>query len=439
MTRSRWRRRSTGRKAARLGAAALLLGGLGAEAAEQGEDAGPYGPLSGDPGLSLGEVVRAAVQRLPERLEPQAREREAEALERRAAAWLPGNPALAISHTNDAVGTDAGNREWEGGLEIPLWRPGQRSARRDLAEGAAAQAQAGREALRLEAAGRVRERLWGLALQRKRVAMARIELETAEALEEKVTRRFELGDLPRSEVLMARDRVVQKEAALAEARSGLRARRADYRRLTGLERTPQQWREPQAEGGQAPAGPEPYAELLRDHPALSRARRAVERRRAQRELAGEEAAESPSLMLGTRRERGAGGETVNSLQASLHIPLGQRTQTQYQRASAGVELAQAESRLARLRRDLRGALERAHEAVAAARELLRRARRREETAGETLEMARRAFEAGEYDLIDLLRVQDRYAAARQARAQQALELQRAIARYNQAAGEVPQP
>jgi outer membrane protein TolC len=389
----------------------------------------PHAPLPADPGLQLGQVVRFATERLPERARPAARQSEARALDRRASAWLPANPAVELTHYNDAVGTAAGNREWEAGLDLPLWRPGQKAARAAVAEGAAAQAEAGRRAVRLKAAGAVREMLWALALQRNRVALVRTELETARSLRAKVARRLELGDLARTDLLMARERVAQKETALTEARSRLRVLRSRYRRLTGLERVPKGWREERAEAGPALSG----------HPAVARAARAVQRLRAQRDLAGEESSASPSLLLGSRRERAADGTTVNSLLASVRVPLGLATQRRQKQAAVGVELAAAQARLDRARRRARQSLDRAGEAIAAARQTLDQARSRERMARDSRDLARKAFDAGEYDLIDLIKVQEKFAGARRDRARRELTLQRAVARYNQAAGEIPWP
>ncbi|HKJ70938.1 MAG TPA: TolC family protein [Gammaproteobacteria bacterium] len=417
------RHRSRGPRALAAAAAAALTLPAAAGAAD------PHASLTSDPGLKLGQVVRAAAERFPERARPAARRAEAGALDRRASAWLPGNPAVELTHYNDAVGTGAGNREWEAGLDLPLWRPGQKAARAAVAEGAAAQAEAGRRALRLKAAGAVREALWALALQRNRVALARTELETARSLRDKVKRRLELGDLARTDLLMARERVGEKRTALTEARSRLRVLRSRYRRLTGLERVPDGWREERADA--APA--------LADHPAVARAARAVQRLRAQRDLAGKESAANPSLLLGSRRERAADGTTVNSLLASVRVPFGLSTQRRAAEAAAGVDLAAARARLDRVRRQTRQALDRARESIAAARQTLDQARERERMARDSRDLARKAFDAGEYDLIDLIKVQEKYAGARRDRARRELTLQRAVARYNQAAGDIPWP
>jgi len=374
-------------------------------------------------------VVRHAAERFPERNQPQARRREARALHQQAEAFLPANPSVDLAHYNDALATGEGNREWDAGVEIPIWKPGQRDARRSYARKTGAVAGAARGSVRLQAAGEVRTRLWALGLQRNRVALARRELKTARTLAQKVRRRMELGDLARTDLLLARERVVEKQTALEEQRGHLRVLRAAYRRVTGLDRVPGQWREKRA-----PEAPQPA-----DNPALSKARREVARLRAKVRWAGEEATASPSLTLGARRERAAGGTTIDSLLAAVHVPIGLSPQRQAEQAPVRMELAQAQSRLDRLRREVRGSLEEARQGITTARRTLRQARQREKLARHNLTLARKAFDAGEYDLIDLIKIQDKFAAARRDRAQRKLEVHRAVARYNQAAGVVPWP
>ncbi|MFA9461166.1 TolC family protein [Thiohalorhabdus sp. Cl-TMA] len=390
---------------------------------------GPYVPLPTDPGLGLGEVVQRATERFPEGNQPQARQSQAQALKSRSSAFLPANPAIGVTHYNDTLLTGNGNREWEAGMEIPIWRPGQREARGEYARRTSALANATQGSIRLRAAGAVRSRLWALGLQRNRVALARRELKTAKALAEKVRRRMELGDLARTDLLLARERVLEKETVLEEQQGRLRVLRADYRRVSGLDRVPETWRESPVDEPPFPA----------EHPTLARAEQEVARLRAKVRWAGKEATANPSLTLGARRERAADGTAINGVVAAVHIPIGLSTQREAKQAPVRMELARAQSRLDRLRREVTGTREEARQGIVTARRTLRQARKRERLARHNLKLARKAFDAGEYDLIDLIKVQDKFAAARRDRARRELELHRAIARFNQAAGVIPWP
>ena len=49
----------------------------------------------------------------------------ANALDQKADQPLAADPVFNLKYETDAIGSDLGYREWEGGVELPLWSPGQ--------------------------------------------------------------------------------------------------------------------------------------------------------------------------------------------------------------------------------------------------------------------------------------------------------------------------
>lgn len=95
--------------------------------------------LTADAALSLQQVIDAAMARHPDRELPQSVTREAEALSRRGDALLAAPPAAAVTAWSDRPTDNRGATEIEAGLELPLWRPGERAAARELANHAGAE------------------------------------------------------------------------------------------------------------------------------------------------------------------------------------------------------------------------------------------------------------------------------------------------------------
>ncbi|MGQ9659056.1 MAG: hypothetical protein ACUVQI_09705 [Thermochromatium sp.] len=56
-----------------------------------------------------------------------------EATRRQAEALVASDPGLRIKHLNDQATANTGATEWEGMVELPLWMPGQRTARQAVA------------------------------------------------------------------------------------------------------------------------------------------------------------------------------------------------------------------------------------------------------------------------------------------------------------------
>ncbi|HKK13233.1 MAG TPA: TolC family protein [Gammaproteobacteria bacterium] len=385
-------------------------------------------PLRVDPDLSLAAAVRAAVQREPRQGVVAAQRSEATALGRYGDSLIAGSPAVSLRHQNDALGTNGGLREWEAGLELPLWRPGQRGASQDLARAAARNADTRGRALNLDVAGRVREAVWEIELRKRDLVQARQALRTAEALTRDVQRRVELGDLPRQDRLLADNEVLARRTAALEAEAGLAHARRRYRSLTGLDRLP----------GHPAETLSPIREIRLDNPRLAHANAAVAQARAERERVRAAGAGSPTITLGTRHERDVNDTRyVDSVGLTLRWPIGTAAHTGPARAAAARGYAEAVADRDLLRRELAVNLHEANHALEVTRTALALAQREARLGTERLRLARIAFNTGELDLVEFLRVQDRAFMLQRAASIRAVERERAIARYNQTVGALP--
>lgn len=110
-----------------IGVAVLLVSGAPGYAADP--SLAPHGGTGPAP-ATLAEAVEAAWARAPERRVLGARQEEAAARAERSRSLLSGNPAVRARYQTDEAGSGDGLRELEGGLDLPLWLPGQRAGRR---------------------------------------------------------------------------------------------------------------------------------------------------------------------------------------------------------------------------------------------------------------------------------------------------------------------
>lgn len=88
-------------------------------------------PVVRDPALTLSAALDGALARAPGGALPQARLNESRVLAERADSLLSAPPAVQMRYQTDRLpGRGGGLRELEAGLELPLWRGGQRDALR---------------------------------------------------------------------------------------------------------------------------------------------------------------------------------------------------------------------------------------------------------------------------------------------------------------------
>ena len=123
--------------------------------------------------LSLHEVVEKTYQRNPQLQVMRARMKHIDAQLQSAQSFLADDPTFRLNHYNDELMNNNGLMEWEVGIELPLWLPGQKQARQNTVEQRHFVVNASEPALKLELAGVVREILWNIALSKNQLSIAR--------------------------------------------------------------------------------------------------------------------------------------------------------------------------------------------------------------------------------------------------------------------------
>ncbi len=401
----------------------LLLGLLSAAPV-----ASASGAAGGTRPPTLREVVQHALERDPQGLVLTSRGEEVDAFQERARGLLSGPPALYGLYRSDALGSDDGLQEMEADVELPLWRPGQRAAEQRAADARRAGLEHSRGALALTVAGRVRDAVWEVVYLRNELRLVKKEWETARALQLDVEKRVEAGELAKTDALLSREETLRKETDYIKAEAEAEHALLRYQALTGLDQLPRDPEEPRsAQQAITPA-----------HPLLAEADAQVSTAQAKLSVASRSAGGNPDLLIGGKRERGGAGEDYNdSFQVAVRIPFNIGPAAKPEVAVAGTALAETEAARVGLERQLSTELRTAAHELETVGRRLTQAREQNRIAAENLHLARRAFDLGEIDLTGLQRVQSLAFAAERAEQQLKILRQRAIAQYNQAAGELP--
>lgn len=380
--------------------------------------------------VSLAAALDAAWQRAVAARESEGQRRRADAERSAAGSLWAAPPALELSHRNDRWQRNAGNRETEVAVAVPLWLPGQRSARAAAADAAVSQAGAAERAARLRLAGELREAAWSLAALSAEAAQGDAQAGALAQVLADVERRVRAGDLARADALAAEAELLAARAQQAEVTQRVQAARTRWKLLTGMTAMP--------DTGTAVAAGDSAVAPPAMHPELEHARQTTERARKHLALVRQSRRDAPELTLGVRQDvPGRAEATQNSLVVGLRLPFGTDDRNRPLEAAAldELDIAQtAEQRLA----------ERLEAEQAAARETVRSAQAQAdaETARARLLRERatlidKSFRAGETPLPDLLRAIAAAAQADSAVARQTAALGLARARLQQALGLLP--
>lgn len=375
---------------------------------------------------SFDEAVRAALRVHPRARVHVALRQVGEGYRRQADALFGGDPAAGLAYRSDDAGGNRGYREWEANLDLPLWLPGQRGARRSLGDSIVSRSAAEFRLLAWEVAGEVLERAWSLRLAESNLEQDRSQWDSAKALEKDVARRVRAGELARSDLVLAQQETLARETAHQHAMAAVERERSSWRAYTTFDELPYDLMVKRTPG----AEPSP------SHPRLLVMKLAVEQARARRNDVRLKRRENPVLTLYAKRDRGIGGEPYdNSLGLGISVPFGTH-------ASAAPRIAEAELALTRAKADwaqaqwaLKLEVEQARQEVARVTRSLELAEQSSRLARARIRLTRRAFELGETDLYLLLLAREQSAVAARELEYHRLERMRAIARLNHIRGE----
>jgi outer membrane protein TolC len=385
-------------------------------------------PAPSAAGPTLAAALEAAWRRTVSARETDAQRRRAEADRVAAGSLWAAPPSLEMSVRDDRLWTDAGNREADLGVTIPLWLPGQRAARTGTAEASSQQALVAERAARLRLAGELRESAWQLAAVLAEASELDAHARTLARLADDVERRVRAGDLARADALAARGELLGVTALQADARQRVQSARARWRLLTGLNDLP--------DPGSTAFDAAPAGDVI--HPELQLAGVSAELARRRVELVRLSRRDPPELSVGLRQEvPGRGESSQGSVIVGLRLPLATDDRNRPLEVAAIGELDVAEAHEQRLRERLEAEVDAARDARRAAEEGLEAERARAGVLRERAALIEKSFQAGESALPDLLRALDAAARADGAAARQTAALGLARARLQQALGLLP--
>lgn len=386
---------------------------------------------AGNTQITLSQAIEAAWQRAVQGREAEAQGRRAQAEQKAAASFLAAPPALELNHRNDRWQTNAGRRETEVGVALPLWLPGQRDAKAAAANAELQLADAQTQAARLRVAGQVREAAWRWSAAQAEVSAADAQVQYLQRLAEDVQRRVNAGDLARADALAARAELLEARSLSNDAKQRLQGAQAQWGNLTGLEEMP---------GLALPSGSDALLELVAsaEHPELNLAAQATERARKRVNVVSRTRRDPPELLLRYREESpGAGQGTQRSIGIGVRIPFGTDGRNAPLQAAALGELDVAEATELRLRERQVTEITLARSAVQATVRQLDDARGRAQLLRERVQLIDKSFQAGESPLPELLRAANAAAQADAALARQQAALGLAHAHLQQSLGLLP--
>lgn len=374
---------------------------------------------------SLHAAVEAAWQRSPQAKTLLARRDETTAGREAAQSWIAGSPSVGLSQRSDRWTDRTGVRENEISLSAPVWLPGQKSARQNQAEANSIELEAQIANARLALAGDVRDRLWAVASAKEALTEAIQHQHHMEATADEVIRRVKVGDLARTDELLAQQEVLAAKAAVFDAEVKTQEALSRYTVLTGLT------------GFETPEIEAITTSKAETHPRILAARAGIQSAQASLDVVNKTRSEPPTFGVSMRRERDGSNATASSVALAVQIPIGTNARNRPLETAARTQIATASAEAVQAEAILAAEINVARKQVEASEQALETASSRLAMARENLRLIDKAFRLGERGLVDQLRAQTLLHEAATAERQQRVAVGLAHARMNQALGIIP--
>jgi cobalt-zinc-cadmium efflux system outer membrane protein len=371
------------------------------------------------------DALESAWSRQPAQRAQTARLAEIEGRRKAANALTPEPAALSMGQRTDRTGSNAGRRELELEVAVPLWLAGQRDRQRAVVEAESNSYGAAQALGKWRLAGEVRDAWWQARLAEAERDVAGQRLESATALANDVARRVNAGDLARVDANRAR--AAEQAARITLGAAEARAFRLlqQFTALTGLATLP-------SAGEQPPTLP---AEIHPQRIAVQQ-RAALAQKRV--DYAGVTRRDPPELSVALTRERSTFEERFdNSIMLRLKVPFATDARNQPRIAAAAASQSEADAALLLESSSIEAGIAGARRESEQAQITVRLSESRFELARDTHQLLDRAFQLGELDLpARLLAEAERYEAERNL-VKARLEAGHAISNLNQALGLLP--
>jgi cobalt-zinc-cadmium efflux system outer membrane protein len=401
-----------------------LLTPLALLGADQGHEA-----LATSSEMTFAEVFAHALENSPEAMETPVREQQAQDYSSTGKSFLSGRPSLQLSYYDDGIIDSTGLTEMEYGVQLPLWRPGQRQDTRQMGRNYSEQVEAWKEALALSVAGKVRAVLGAIALAELEIQLQQQAVADAQQLNDITNTLFAAGEVARLELLQTQSMLLEQRSELLSADAMLVDAERLYNTLTGLEIRPDR----------------PYQEAqIADkdidgkHPGLHYLHTAIDLADSNIKQNERVAMGNPQLTVGSRRERADQFQNyISSIGISLSIPFGGKSFVSAQTSSARRAKVDAEVLYQNSYLALNQALhEVEHELFLLQQaEPLRQAQF--DLSQQRHQMARTAYEVAETTLAQVVIAQQEAQQSERALKMLLLERQQLITEFNQILGELP--
>ncbi len=338
--------------------------------------------------------------------------------------WIAGDVDLVVHHENDTLTDNDDYKNWQVGVEFPLWLSSQKQAQKTITRSYGEQLSAYQLYLRWLASEQLRKLVWNYRTAEIEVDAARSALQKSQSLLNKVILKVKAGESPRIDQLLAHKAVLKQQNNLVQKRSTLTIAQNQFRRWTRTHNLPQNILE-------QPLSPLP----LDQHPKIIQLSSALQISRAMMKKTQAGKRDNPKVFLGAQNDKDKSSEN-NSLILEVSIPLGVNPGFSPRLAEKKRNVYEQQAVLDKARIQLEQAIFQAQQQLTSAQQSIHLAKEQYAISIKALSMSEQAYQLGETNIQNLLLVQQQTAEAKRDFRLAEARSGQAIANLNQVSGHI---
>ena len=374
-------------------------------------------------------VFEQAFEQAPEAIVNDARQRQAASYQHLGNSWMSGSPKVSLNYIGDSSFDNIGQTEMEAGLEFQLWSIGAKRDSERLGQSFRQESDAWQDYFKWVVAGRLRTTLADIREAEIVSAQAQRAKKDAQKLYAVAEVLFKVGETSRSSVLQAQSMLLEQEQNLLRAEAMLVDAERMYTSLTGL------FIRPEHSYTEAKAN---VNDIQQRHVLLQFLQASVDVAGAQVRKVKQESKGSPTLSVGMRRQRGNEFEDyTDSLAVGISIPFGGSRYVSAKSSDAFRTKVDAQVQHQTAYRQLLRQLHEAEHELAVNALAIKLNEEQKTLSQQRSEMARKAFEAGETRMTEVVMALQQYHRAETEYQLMQMKQQRLISEFNQAVGVLP--
>lgn len=338
--------------------------------------------------------------------------------------WISGDVDLIVHHENDALTDNEDFKNWEVGVEFPIWLPSQKNAQKQLTSDYSREVTARQTYLRWLASSRLRKLVWNYRSAAIEVTAAKSSLKKSQSLQQKVQKKVEAGESPDIDLLLAKKAVLKQQNQLVQKQSTLTIARIQFQNWTQTEQLPENIKE------------RPYAPIdLTLHPKIIKLASELNMSESELQKIKSFKQDSPRLFLGAKNDKDRNDENT-ALMFEVSIPLGVNPRYSPKVAEQKRSIYEKQALLEKTKIQLEQDIFKAQQVLASAKQSILFSKQQYDISKKALAMSERAYQLGETNIQNLLLVQQQTAQAKLNYELAQVRSSQAIAGLNQISGHI---